>query len=151
MSIVSCHFLVYIEVAHLLAVCSICVELGHRKRNSARLCCLFRFLAFPKPFFKFFQRPQLCVPIVRGFSLEAFERSGTESHEAVRQLEQNNSNLASVGLPIAADLAGLARNLCEMSGEPEQLVKPKAVHERKRSIGQKQDDYGHEQGISMGV
>jgi len=86
--------------------------------------------------------------------LEAFERTGEVTdgiagaligEPAVPALEENQ-NLAANGLYLAGDIARLARNLGEMSGEPEQQPKLKTVHERKRGIGQKQDDHEQEYG-----
>jgi len=83
--------------------------------------------------------------------LETLERSGAEPHEAARQLDERTPDHAINGLSVAADLAGLARNLCEMSGEPELPVKPKTVHERKRGIGQKQDDHEQAQEYELSM
>jgi len=38
-----------------------------------------------------------------------------------------------------------------MSGEPELPVKPKTVHERKRGIGQKQDDHEQAQEYELSM
>jgi len=82
--------------------------------------------------------------------LEEFERTGEVTKgitgtlvgkPVVPALEEHQILVAS-GLSIAGDLAGLARNLGEMSGEPEQPLQSKVVHEHKRGLGQKQDDHG---------
>ena len=83
--------------------------------------------------------------------MEAFERSGAEPHEAARQLDERTPDHAINGLSVAADLAGLARNLCEMNGEPDQPVKPKTVHEHKRDIGQKQDVHEQAQEYELSM
>lgn len=89
--------------------------------------------------------------------LEAFERTGEVTdgiagaligEPAVPALEENQA-MALDGLYLAGDIAQLARNLTEMSGDPEQTLKPKITHERKRGVGQKADDHEQEQGMYM--
>jgi hypothetical protein len=53
------------------------------------------------------------------------------------------------GISLAGDLVGLARNLGEIIKEPSQQAKPKTVHERKRAIGQKQDDHEQKYELTM--
>jgi len=81
--------------------------------------------------------------------LEAFEGAGAVVGEAVSANPEVNPAVAVDGLHIASDVVRLAHNLNKMSDESPMPLKPKAVHERKRAIGQKRDDREREHELTI--
>ncbi len=81
--------------------------------------------------------------------LETSEGDGAGTAETDGRHLLETPHLVDRGLHLAGDIAGLARNLGEMSDAPVAGPKPKTVHERKQAIGQKQDDHEQEQTYEM--
>ncbi len=82
-------------------------------------------------------------------ALAEYEGAGAGAVQATARLVLEAPHLADRGLSLAADIAGLARNLGEMSEEAPQPRRPRIVHERKRAVGQKQDDHEQEHQQTM--